>query len=137
MAQQKDIRLRRIYEEVLTLSRRFGRVDWDDEDGLWVLIYTLDLPPQYKPRKFTACLIDLPADYPETKPNGTYVDPDLAITSKHYYDRRYSDKGYKWICAHPQTWNPAVPWPQGDNLLTVAASVMQQLNLLKPARGQR
>jgi hypothetical protein len=137
MTQQQDRRLQRIYEEVLTLSRRFGRVDWDDEDGRWVLIYTLDLPSQYKPKEFTACLIDLPPDYPETQPSGTYVDPDLDITSGHYYNRSYSDKGYTWICAHPQTWDPAYPWPQGDNLITVVASVMQQLNLLKPGKGQR
>jgi E2/UBC family protein E len=137
MPQQQDSRTRRIYEEVLALSRWFGSVDWDDDEGRWVLIYQLRLLSQYKKKRFTACLIDLPPTYPETHPDGAYVDPDLEITSSHYYYLRYSDKGYKWICAHPQTWNPAVPWPQGDNLFTVVASVKQQLELLKPRKGQR
>jgi hypothetical protein len=136
MAQQRDRRLRRIYEEVLTLSRRFGRVDWDDQEGLWVLIYRLPLPSQYK-KRFTACLIDLPADYPKIQPNGTYVDPDLEITDGHYYNREHSHLGYKWICAHPKTWNPAYPWPEGDNLVTVVASVMHQLHYLNPRKGRR
>jgi hypothetical protein len=136
MVQQMNSRLRRIYEEVLTLSRRFGRIDWDDEDGLWVLIHQLDLPPQYH-KDFTACLIELPVKYPDIPPKDTYVDPDLEIINEHYRDGRYRDKDYKWLCAHPQTWHPATPWPKGDNLITIVASVMQQLNVLKPAAGQR
>jgi hypothetical protein len=136
MAQQQDDRMRRIYEEVLTLSRRFGRVDWDDEAGMWVLIYQLPLPPQYK-KRFTACLIELPVKYPETPPMNTYVDPDLGITNVHYRDGHHRDKDYKWICAHLQSWHPAVPWPKGDNLFTVVASVKQQLELLNPAKGAR
>jgi hypothetical protein len=133
MTLQRDVRFQRIQQEAITLARRFGRVDWDDEEGLWVLIHRLRLPPQYR-KRFTACLIVLPGDYPETQPLGTYVDPDLGIPSAHYYDRDYSELGYKWICAHPKTWEPAHPWPQGDNLVTVVASVMHQLNILNPAR---
>jgi hypothetical protein len=57
MVQQQVSRLQRIYEEVLALSRYFGRIDWDDEDGRWVLIYQLRLPSQYKKKRFTACLL--------------------------------------------------------------------------------
>jgi ubiquitin-protein ligase len=131
MAQQRDSRLQRIYEEVLTLSRRFGRIDWDDEAGNWVLIYKLPLPPQYK-KRFTACLIEVPVKYPETPPMKTYVDPDLGIINEHYRDGRLRDKDYKWLCAHPKTWHPAVPWPKGDGLITIVASVRHELNLLKP-----
>jgi hypothetical protein len=125
--------LRRIYEEVLALSQRYEYVDWDDEAGLWVLIHRLPLPPQYKPKEFTACLIQLPADYPEHPPTYTHVDPNLAISNEHYRNDRLRDKGYKWLCAHPLTWIPAVPWFKGDNLMTCVASVMHELNLLKPA----
>jgi hypothetical protein len=119
----------------LTLSQRFKYVDWDDEDGRWVLIHKLPLPPQYK-KRFTACLIQLPANYPERPATYTHVDPDLDITNEHYLNGHLRAKDYKRICAHPQTWKPAVPWFQGDNLFTIVASVMHQLNLLKPARGQ-
>jgi hypothetical protein len=136
MVQQQGSRLQRIYEEVLTLSRRFGQVDWDDEAGLWVLIHKLPLPPQYK-KRFTACLIELAPTYPETPPSYTHVDPDLDITNSHYHDAHLKSKGYKWLCAHLQSWHPADPWPKGDNLITIVASVRQQLNLIKPAGRQR
>jgi ubiquitin-protein ligase len=99
-----------------------------------VLIHKLPLPSQYKPKEFTACLIELPADYPEHPPTYTHVDPDLDIINEHYRDGRLRDLDYKWLCAHPQTWEPAVPWFQGDNLITIVASVMHELNHLKPAR---
>jgi ubiquitin-protein ligase len=133
MSKRQD--MRRIYEEVLTLSQRFEYVDWDDEEGRWVLIHKLPLPPQYK-KRFTALLIELPDNYPETPPMNTHVDPDLDIVNEHYLNGRLRDMGYKWLCAHPQTWEPAVPWLQGDNLFTIVASVRHELNLLKPARGQ-
>jgi hypothetical protein len=127
--------LQRIYEEVLALSHWYERVDWDDEDGRWVLLHKLPLPSQYKPKDFTACLIELPADYPEHPPTYTHVDPDLAISNEHYLNGHLRDKGYKRICAHPKLWIPAVPWFKGDNLFTIVASVQHQLTLLKPRRG--
>src|SRR5918999_5591654 len=134
MLQKKQERMLQIYQEVLHLARRFGKVDWDDEDGTWVLIYKLPLPPRYhKQKRHTACLIEIPPGYPGIPPNYVYVDPNLAITSEHYGGglTTHEEKDWKWICAHLKNWQPKKPWHLGNNLGTVAEAVMYQLHRLK------
>jgi hypothetical protein len=134
MLQKKQERLLQIYQEVLYLARRFGKVDWDDEDGTWVLIYKLPLPPRYhKHKRYTACLIEVPPGYPDIAPQHCYVDPNLAITSQHYGGglHTHEEKKWRWICAHLKGWDPKQPWTEGNNLITVAEAVMYQLHRLK------
>jgi hypothetical protein len=134
MLQKKHVRLAQITQEVVHLASRFGKADWDDEDGTWVLIYRLPLPTRYhKHKRYTACLIEIPPEYPDIPPNYCYVDPNLAITSEHYGGGldTYEDRNWRWICAHLTGWNPKQPWTMGNNLMTVAEAAMYQLHRLK------
>jgi hypothetical protein len=133
MVQRQDERLTQIFQEVLVLAQRFGRVDWDEEEGMWLFIHQLPLPPQYA-KKHTACLINIPAQYPQIPPaEGSFVDPDLGIQEQAYHRKTltFRDKELRWLCAHLKGWKPKQPWTKGHSLITVVEAVMYQLNLLK------
>jgi hypothetical protein len=99
--QPKAERLTQIFQEVLTLARRFGKVDWDEKEGSWVFIYELPLPPQYD-KEYTSCLIELPPKYPDYPPkDGSYVDPDLGIESSHYCSDGRTFRGKPFIGSVP------------------------------------
>jgi hypothetical protein len=86
MLQRQDERLAQLFQEVVVLAKRFGRVDWDEKEGKWLFIPQLPLPPQYA-KKHTACLINIPPEYPQIPPErGSYVDPDLGIQHQTYHN---------------------------------------------------
>lgn len=118
------LRKTRVEREVALLRTSGMKVDWDYQDGSWVMI--LDFaPPGGLGRSSTNLLLEIPPDYPNVPPNGIYVDQALRLPS-HYFQYKgthnpLGDKGWAWYCFHADGhlggWRASVRIMEGDNLL--------------------
>jgi len=118
---------RRLLEEIAILAVRFGEINFDDIGFTWVHIPDFELPPGWN-QAFTELMIDLPPLYPETPPDGFYIEKNLAPLNgnllEHYfqhddYVNRYTHQDWAWYCIHPAqfSWQPSVDITTGDNLV--------------------
>lgn len=119
-----SLHLQRLAAEMSLLNEAGILGEWDYEDGEWVRIPAFRLPPGLG-QATTDLLIDIPADYPNTPPNGIYVQQHLKLPS-HYFERqsslnRHGDRGWAWYCFHVDGshggWRASTNVRRGDNLL--------------------
>lgn len=119
-----SLRKLRVQREIALLKQAGMRVDWDYEEGSWVLVRDFRLPSGLG-RSSTDVLILIPPDYPNTPPNGIYVDQGLKLPS-HYFEHKgthnpLGDKGWAWYCFHAEGhtggWRASTRILEGDNLL--------------------
>ena len=125
--------IERFILEVELLGLRYRALDFDDV-GRWVYIPEFDLPPGWD-RKTTGLLIEIPSAYPNTSPDGFFVDQRLRTkderTPAHYYeDSKYRKQGWAWVCLHIENWRPQSNVVDGDNLLKLVECIYTQLTEL-------
>lgn len=120
-------RKQRIAIEIATLALHYGEIEFDDEDGTWVLIRSFPLPHGIEPG-FTPLLITLPIVYPMLPPSRFFISPGLPIKDHYYEANALRDKNYAWYCLHLENgWNESSDIWSGDNLMTVTAAISTSL----------
>ena len=75
----------------------------------WIEIDDLELPPGWNPSR-SRIAIEVPPDFPQSKPNGLFVEPGLTAPSGFpppppTGDQRHG-KSWAQVCYQPQTWMP-------------------------------
>jgi hypothetical protein len=135
-----NARLARIAYEAALAATRYSKsksVDYDDEEGCWVVIKDFLLPEGYN-YTHSDVLILLPSNYPQTPPDWFYVDDNLRLAngqkpSHVFYDNTSHDpnrahaqadsppqmKGWTGCCLHIRSWKPAANPLDGHCLLSV------------------
>ncbi len=124
-------RMGRLQQEVLALALHYGEVDFDDDEGTWVVVRHFPLPAFLR-RAHSGLLFKLDVAYPEIPPYGAYLDRGLRLHA--YYHDDTSDlaaMGWAWFCCHFENGWRAKPdvW-SGDNLMTAAAALSAALTAL-------
>ena len=119
-----SLRVQRVQQEVSLLQAAGFRVNWDIVEGNWVEISNFPLPASLG-QPSTRLLLLIPKDYPNTPPNGIYVDQGVRLPS-HYFQYRgdhnpLGDQGWGWYCfpVDPSgcgRWHPTTRVEAGDNL---------------------
>lgn len=133
--------LRRVRDEVFTIiAPEYGtepdRVTYDTEDGTWICVKNLPVPPRLTRTGSgeVDILLLVPPSYPQLPPDGFYCDQNLNIHD-HYMlgwrDKYFPalqgklvEQGWQWFCAHAYTpmnamaWRPSSIPLRGDNLMS-------------------
>lgn len=124
----------RLKAEVHLLAQRYGRVNFDTQDGTWVHISSFQVPPGWNKRR-VEILIDIPPGnpgYPSVAPQWFWTDRDLTTADgrsiSHFFtegnasiaDENYTEKGWGHFCIHTETWRPASGFKlrEGHSLLS-------------------
>lgn len=75
----------------------------------WVELDDLEIPPGWSPAR-SRIAMEVPADFPQSKPNGFFVEPGLAAPSGFPQPPANGEQrhGKSWaqVCYQPQTWVP-------------------------------
>jgi hypothetical protein len=122
--------LSRLQIEAIYLGKRFGAVNYDQEDGTWLQIVRFSIDSGWN-KSHVSLLLDVPTGYPQVAPKWFWTDIDLKTDRgtdiKHFFtagsshvDLQHRDKGWGHFCIHVQSWHPAPGrnLTQGDSLLT-------------------
>lgn len=129
--------IERFILEIEELNLRYRSLDFDDS-GNWVYIPQFDLPPGWN-RRTSELLIEIPAAYPATPPDGFFIDRKLRTKDGgkpgHYFeDCKYTKQGWAWLCLHIENWKPHTNVVDGDNLLKVTECIYTELTELSRRR---
>lgn len=137
----KQRRLNRLNAEASLIAQRYGvNVRYDREDGTWLHVERLPIPPGWN--KATAdILIDIPhgiPGYPQVAPEWFWTNRDLATQSGrpvgHFFklgnqgvDEEHWRKGFGHFCIHLMGWRPAASFAleQGDTMLSYLRVILQ------------
>ncbi len=133
-------RLARVRAEVFDLlapefGTERGRVTYDKEEGSWVCVRQLSIPPILTPDRDgrVDILLLIPPTYPQVPPDGFYCDQMLKLSGHYFMPMGFNNSsstmqqlreaGWNWYCAHPEKrqemsarWRPSADHRQGDNL---------------------
>jgi hypothetical protein len=139
------LRQRWIAEEALILALGFGEIDYDEQDGRWVMLPRFPISRRLG-RPSCALLIKLPPAYPAVPPFGVFVDRDLPL-DLHYFPESgtlnpHAQHGWAWLCLHAaehdkRAWRPGVSPQSGDNLLVLLTLVRALLDEAAPLEERR
>lgn len=75
----------------------------------WVELDDLEIPPGWSPAR-SRIAMEVPADFPQSKPNGFFVEPGLAappgFPQPPANGEQRHGKSWAQVCYQPQTWVP-------------------------------
>lgn len=131
-------RMRRLKQEVLALAVQYGDVQWDSQEGTWVMIKAFPLPKGMG-KTSTPLLILLPPDYPQVPPRHLdfYMDKGLPLAgSGHYWEEGHpmSSQGWAQFCLEIDNWKSSSDIWSGDHLLKLAETISTALTALARRR---
>lgn len=129
-------RIGRLRAESMYITRQFGDVRFDQEDGTWFYVTSFELPNGWN-KSTVELLIDIPSGtpgYPSVAPQWFWTDHDLCthrgLPIGHFFkanpDQIHDAKGWGHFCVHANEWRPS----RGTDLKN-GHSLITYLNLIR------
>ena len=126
-------------QNIMVLREVFGKVTFDEENFLWLIIYSFNLPEFYD-QETTILMIETPGQHINNhEAFNFYANKGLTRSDMAFYEHiyeeesynRYSDYGLSRLSLHLETFHPSYDVYSGDTLLDVTQNVYNFLALRK------